>query len=197
MSTQLRLNRGFFARPTADVAEDLLGAYIVVDPGGGPVTARLVETEAYLGTEDPGSHAARGPTPRSAIMFGEVGRLYVYLSYGVHVCANIVAHDGRAGAVLLRAAMVEPSGEEAVRRRRSRVGVATDRLLSGPGNLTAGLGITLADNRIDVCRSSRCRIVGGGPVHVAAGPRIGLSKGAGLPLRFRVPGHIAVSGRRT
>ncbi|MGA9114467.1 MAG: DNA-3-methyladenine glycosylase, partial [Candidatus Dormiibacterota bacterium] len=103
------LPREFFARPTAEVAADLVGARLLCDAGTDrEVEALVVEVEAYLGLEDPASHAHRGPTPRAAIMFGPPGHLYVYLSYGMHFCANVVCEpEGRAGAVLLRAAAVE------------------------------------------------------------------------------------------
>ena len=101
--------REWFARPTEQVARDLIGCALVVDAGSAnAVVARIVETEAYLGTSDPASHAYRGPTPRSRVMFGPAAHLYVYFTYGMHHCANVVTEpDGIAGAVLLRAASVE------------------------------------------------------------------------------------------
>lgn len=120
------LLREFFAGPTTRVATGLVGARLLCDPGtDAEVEALVVEVEAYLGPEDPASHAHRGPTPRAAIMFGPPGHLYVYLSYGVHFCANVVCEpEGRAGAVLLRAAAVEresrPSAAAAARRCRGR-----------------------------------------------------------------------------
>lgn len=179
------------------MAPELLGALLIADPGGGlEVRARIVEVEAYLGADDPASHAHRGPTPRASIMFGEPGRLYVYLSYGMHHCANVVcAPVGTASAVLLRAAVVE-RGEAVVRERRGAATVATDRLLSGPGNLCRGLGILLTDNGADLCGAGRVRLAAaGGAVPVSAGPRIGISRAADLPLRFWWTGHSAVSGR--
>lgn len=172
------------------------------------MVATLVEVEAYLGLTDPASHAHRGPTPRAAIMFGAPGHLYVYLSYGVHHCANLVCEpEGTAGAVLLRSAHVEV-GEEVVRARRvehaaRRVALAPAAarvipphdLLRGPGNLCRGSGIALGDNGIDVCsptarvevwpaeRSSR----------IVRGPRVGITRAADRPLRFALDGHPAVS----
>ncbi len=112
-------DRAWFARPTTEVARDLIGCALVVDAGtADAVAARVVETEAYLGTADPASHAFRGPTPRSAVMFGPAGHLYVYFTYGMHHCANVVTEaDGVAGAVLLRAAVVE-EGVATVSARR-------------------------------------------------------------------------------
>ncbi len=178
------------------VARDLVGASLIADPGSpDEVRARIVEVEAYLGEDDPASHAHRGPTPRSSIMFGPPGHLYVYLSYGVHHCANVVCGaDGTAAAVLLRAAAVD-SGAAVVQARRATPAV-DDRLLSGPGNLCRGLAITAADNGLDLCSGGRIRLEQSPDVPVlSVGPRVGISRGADLPLRFWWTGHPAVSGR--
>lgn len=192
------LPRSFFTRPTTQVARDLVGSHLVADPGtDSEIEAVVVEVEAYLGLEDPASHAHRGPTPRSAIMFGSPGHLYVYLSYGMHLCANVVCEPkGVAGAVLFRAAAVL-AGEEVVRGRRdgpTRI-VETAALLRGPGNLGSGLGLTQADNGLDLCEpGSRLRLTeGAGRIAVAAGPRVGISRAADRPLRFAWAGHPAVS----
>jgi DNA-3-methyladenine glycosylase len=176
------------------VARGLLGCILHADAGTpDQVAARIVEVEAYLGTSDPASHAWRGPTPRARIMFGEPGHLYVYLSYGVHHCANLVTEpQGTAGAVLLRSALVL-EGEEVVRRRRG--GGPLPGLLRGPGNLCRGLGIDRADNGADLC-------AGGGRFWLSrsrrrppilAGPRVGITQAAALPLRFALAGEAAVS----
>jgi len=167
----------------------------VVDAGTGcAVVARIVETEAYLGLEDPASHAFRGPTPRSALMFGVPAHLYVYFTYGMHHCANVVTEvDGVAGAVLLRAAAVE-EGLACVASRRG-AGVAEAALLRGPGNLCRGLGLSRADNGIDLLEpSSRVRIEAS-TVHppIAVSTRIGLRQAADRPLRFTWVGDPAVS----
>ena len=189
-----------------------MGCVLVVDGRTArEVRARIVEVEAYLGLDDPASHAARGPTPRAAIMFGEPAHLYVYLSYGLHHCANLVTEPaGRPGAVLLRAAAVE-MGEETVRGRRAaavqrrRPPVADSRplarplpaaaLLRGPGNLCSGLGLTLADNGLDVeSPGSRLQVVLEATAPpLAVGPRVGISLATGAPLRFCWAGHEAVS----
>lgn len=184
------------------VARDLVGCSLLVDAGTpAEVRARIVEVEAYLGTEDEASHAHRGPTPRAAIMFGEPGHLYVYLSYGMHHCANLVTEvEGKAGAVLLRAAAVE-AGEATVRARRSR-GTAPQRpaaaLLRGPGNLCSGLGVDRSDNGIDVCApGSRMAVLARpAPAPVAAGPRVGITRNAAPHLRFAWTGDPAVSAPR-
>jgi DNA-3-methyladenine glycosylase len=178
------------------VARDLVGALIIADPGTpDEVRARIVEVEAYLGEDDPASHAHRGPTPRSSIMFGPPGHLYVYLSYGVHHCANVVcAAESTAAAVLLRAAAVD-SGAAVVRARRAAPAV-DDRLLSGPGNLCQGLAITAADNGLDLCSGRRIHLEQSPDVPaLSVGPRVGISRATDLPLRFWWTGHPAVSGR--
>lgn len=180
------------------MARDLVGCTLVVDGGtDAEVRAVLVEVEAYLGMSDPASHAYRGPTPRAAIMFGPAGHLYVYLSYGVHHCANVVTEaDGTAGAVLLRAASVI-AGEELVRRRRGAVGATgpAAALLRGPGNLCQGLGIAIADNGTDVTSADARVAVIAAELRppVSRGPRVGISVAAEERLRFAWRGHPAVS----
>jgi DNA-3-methyladenine glycosylase len=187
------------------VAAELVGCRLVVDAGGDDaVVARLVEVEAYLGEDDPASHAHRGPTPRAAIMFGPAGHLYVYFSYGMHHCANLVTEAaGTAGAVLLRSAEVV-TGEAVVRRRRveGRGPAATPPaavgLLRGPGNLCRGLGLDLADNGLDACApGGRLRVLAADvSPEVVRVPRVGISRAAELPLRFVWRGHPAVSSLR-
>jgi DNA-3-methyladenine glycosylase len=180
------------------VAPDLVGALIVTGAGtAAEVRARIVEVEAYRGSDDPASHAFRGPTPRASIMFGQPGHLYVYLSYGMHHCANVVcAPAGTAAAVLLRAAVVE-HGDDTVRARRGDL-APHHRLLSGPGNLCKGLGLAVADNGADLCST--------GPIHLEAGaagaplqsgPRVGIRRATDLPLRFWWAAHPAVSATRS
>jgi DNA-3-methyladenine glycosylase len=172
------------------VARDLIGCFLVVDE----VVARIVETEAYEGRDDPASHAFRGPTRRSAVMFGPAAHLYVYFTYGMHHCANLVTDaDGVPGAVLLRAASVE-EGEAVVASRRGSA-MATAALLRGPGNLCRGLGITLGDDGIDLLApGSRLRIRRGTsdpPITVST--RIGIRVAADRLLRFTWLGDPAVS----
>jgi DNA-3-methyladenine glycosylase len=191
-------SRDWFARPTVEVARDLIGCALVVD-GNGPeaVVARIVETEAYLGLEDPASHAFRGPTPRSAVMFGPPAHLYVYFTYGMHNCANVVTEiDGTAGAVLLRAAAVEEGLATVTTRRGEHV--VTAAMLQGPGNLCRGLGITRADDGIDLLApASRVQIDvrTGGPA-IAASTRVGIRVAADRLLRFSAVGDPAVSRPR-
>lgn len=178
------LPRHFFLRDTAAVARDLIGAWLLHGGAGGP----LVETEAYLGLEDPASHAYRGPTPRSRLMFEEVGRAYVYFSYGNHFCLNVVAHpEGKAGAVLLRA--LEPRlGVEEMSQRRKR----KDLLAAGPGRLCQALGIDLSHNGADMI-AGELKLCSGDPLPVTAGPRIGISKARDAALRFTHQGSRYLS----
>lgn len=180
------LDEAFFARPVAEVAPALLGCVITV----GAASAVIVEVERYQ-QDDPASHSFRGPTPRSAVMFGPPGRLYVYRSYGIHWCANVVCEpEGSAAAVLLRAA--EPvDGLAAMRERR---GVDDLRLLcSGPGRLCQALGIDGAMNAT-VLGAGSVRIAAGAPVgEILVGPRIGISVATERPWRFGVAGSPHLS----
>lgn len=171
-----QFDEAFFARSVQDVAVDLLGCVLVV----GQCAGRIVEVESYP-NDDPASHSFRGPTPRCLTMFGPPGRLYVYRSYGIHWCANVVCEpDGVAGAVLIRA--LQPlDGLEVMRERR---GTDTDRLLcAGPGRLCQALGLTGADDGA-VLGGSRVQLRSGpAPERVLTGPRIGLSVSQDLPWR--------------
>lgn len=173
-------------------ARRLLGATLT----RGDVTVRITEVEAYGGTGDPASHAFGGPTPRSAIMFGPPDVLYVYLSYGMHYCANVVTGaDGDASAVLVRAGAVV-RGIEVARERRG--GVPDDRLARGPANLTQALGITVEQNGArltgpQVLLRRRKELPGEA---ISAGPRVGVSRAADVPWRFWVTGDPTVSAYR-
>ena len=190
------LPAGFFARPAREVAPDLLGKVIRSTVGGDPTAGRIVEVEAYLGAEDPASHAAEriGRTARNAAMFGPPGTLYVYLSYGIHWCMNAVTDRvGHAGAVLIRA--LEPvEGLEVMRARR---GTPDRDLCRGPGRLCQALGVTAALDGHDLATPPLA--FHDGPALEAAavhcGPRIGITKAADWPLRFCEVGSRYVSGR--
>lgn len=177
------------------MARDLVGCKLVVDAGGpDAVVARIVETEAYLGLADPASHAFRGPTQRSAVMFGPPAHLYVYFTYGMHHCANVVTErDGVAGAVLLRAAAVE-EGFATVASRRG-ADVAAVAMLRGPGNLCRGLGITRADDGIDLLEPvSRIHVEGRVErPRITVSTRVGVRLAAERLLRFTWRGDPAVS----
>ena len=192
----------FFARPCLEVAPELLGAYLVHRLADAErLVGRIVEVEAYLGDgSDPGSHAHRGPTERNQAMFGPPGRLYVYRSYGIHTCANVVCEaKGRGAAVLLRA--IEPvEGTSRMRAARGLASGAPEReIANGPGKLTQALGMTLDDyghsllrGRLSLRRPARSDV----PPALARSPRVGLSKGRTLPYRFYVPGNEFVSRAR-
>jgi DNA-3-methyladenine glycosylase len=172
--------------PVDVVAPSLLGCWVVTDRPEGRVALRLTEVEAYSGEGlDPASHAHRGPTPRAEIMFGPPGRLYVYFSYGVHWCANVVVGpEGRGSAVLLRAGEVVV-GEELAFARRPAARVVRD-LARGPARLTQALGIGPDDrgaHLLDAGSSVRLHR-GPAPSAISAGPRVGISLATDLPWRF-------------
>ena len=148
------LKRAFYARPTIDVARDLLGKVVV----HGPTAGMIVETEAYPGGEDLASHSARGITPRTRVIFGQPGHAYVYFIYGMYCCLNVVCEpDGTAGGVLVRA--LEPlTGIEIMQSRRAAARKVED-LASGPGKLTLALAITLQHNGADVTRGTLGRFL--------------------------------------
>jgi DNA-3-methyladenine glycosylase len=180
------LARRFYARDSRTLAPLLLNKVLVHGTGPGRVAARIVEVEAYAGSEDPASHAFRGPTPRNQTMFGPPGRLYVYFTYGMHWCANVVcATDGVASAVLLRAA-APLAGVETMRRRRGPD--RTDRqLCAGPARLTQAFGITGTDDNTDLLRGS-VRILDDGtppPTRPGRSARVGLRAGRGDHDRWR------------
>ncbi len=199
------LSEDFFARDARVVARELLGKLLVAGDGR---VARLVEVEAYLGTDDPGSHAARGPTPRAAAMFGAPGRLYVYFSYGMHWCANLVCGpEGVAAAVLLRAAQpLEGLEQMAAERARGGRAPAVRDLCRGPGRLAAAFGLSGQDNGLPAVAVPGCgqrlELVddGAGPGgQVVVTTRTGLSpaRGAELPYRFVVAASLWASGKAT
>ena len=189
----MKLPRSFYDRPTLDVARDLLGKVLVHDRRGVRTSGAIVEVEAYIGEADPACHAAPGPTPRNAPMYGAAGHVYVYLNYGIHWMVNIVTESrGSPAAVLIRA--LDPiEGIEVMRRRRG--GPATDQdLCRGPGNLTKAMGITQSENRADLL-GPRLYIEDRGLQmgSIAWGPRIGINVGKEHPWRAWVSAHSAVS----
>ena len=197
------LTSDFYARPTLDVARDLLGKLLVHRTAEGVAAGRIVEVEAYIGEDDPACHAAPGPTERNAPLYGPPGIAYVYLNYGLHYLVNAVTEErGSPAAVLIRA--LEPvDGLEVMRHRRSRARwrrgkpVPPDHeLCRGPGNLTAALGITLDQNRLPLTRRPLTIEDDGVKIaRVSWSPRIGISVGTEHHWRCIVPGNRAVSGR--
>lgn len=200
-----KLSRAFYDRPTLDVARDLIGKVLVHNRRGVVTSGAIVEVEAYIGESDPACHAAPGPTRRNEPLYGPPGYAYVYFNYGIHSLVNVVTEaDGWPAAVLIRA--LDPlDGIAVMRRRRARtmrgrragtaVGTGDHALCRGPGNLTMAMGITLAENRLDLLGDrlfieDRARPVG----EIVWGPRIGITVGVEAPWRAFVKGHLAVSG---
>lgn len=199
------LRRNVFNRDPRKVAHDLLGKLVVRRQGRKVLAGRIVETEAYLGSGDLAAHAAAGRTARNAVLFGPPGHAYVYFIYGVHYCLNISCQpDGEAGCVLIRA--LEPiTGLREMARARGMTDLDFDsvrdlrKLASGPGKLTAALGITrVRDNGKDMVSSkSNLRVVDDGfsVGKIATTRRIGISKSAEKPLRYVIAGNIFTSGK--
>jgi len=191
------LGSSFFARPAPEVARDLLGKFVVSTAQGVRTGGRIVETEAYLGPDDPGSHAAtRAVTRRNAVMYGSPGTAYVYFTYGQHHMLNLIAQpEGTAAGVLVRA--IEPTvGIETIRKRRG--GVADRSLTDGPGKVAEALGLTLEDNAVPL-GTGRLEVLDGLPPieGIRVSGRVGLTEGHELPLRFYLEGHPGVSRART
>ena len=198
-----RLTRSFYDRDAPAVARDLIGCVFLHDHPPGRVGVRLVEVEAYRGEQDPGSHGYRGETQRTRTMFGPPGRLYVYFTYGMHWCANVVCGaPGTCEAVLLRAG--EPViGAENMRTRRPRI--VDDRLLaSGPARLAQAMGIGREHDGATLLRGGRMWMVEDAVTaefrarEIAQTARVGLAPGRGeaIPWRFVVPGHPYASRPR-
>lgn len=185
----------FFARPTEVVARELLGKVLIGTIDGAPCGGTIVETEAYLGAHDPGSHAStKGVTARNRVMYGPPGCLYVYFTYGNHHMLNLVTEsEGTAGAVLIRA--IEPVlGVDVMGARRG--GRTGSEVANGPGKVAQALGLGLAHNGEPLGRS--LFIYDAPPVaRVERSGRVGLSSGHELPLRFYVAGSAHVSRGRT
>lgn len=160
----------------------------------GGVSVILTEVEAYLGASDAASHTFRGKTPRNAAMFGPPGRLYVYVSYGIHRAANLVcAPEGEGQGCLLRAGRIT-AGEDIARARRGDVPFA--RLASGPGNLGKAMGFDLEHNGLAL-GSALSLTPPDTPARYVRGPRIGISKNTQAPLRFWIPGDGTVTTPRS
>ncbi|MFJ5687957.1 DNA-3-methyladenine glycosylase [Streptomyces sp. NPDC093099] len=195
------LPRDFFDRPVLEVAPDLLGRTLIRDTDDGPIELRLTEVEAYAGAIDPGSHAFRGRTDRNAVMFGPPGHAYVYFTYGMWHCLNLVCGpEGMASGVLLRAGEIGVGVELA---RKRRLSARHDReLAKGPARLATALEVDRALNGTDVCAGpdAPLSILAGTPVppdQVRSGPRTGVGgDGAVHPWRFWIGDDPSVSPYR-
>lgn len=189
------LTSAFYARDTVRVAGDLLGKCLVRVRGHTRMVGRIVEAEAYKGSEDPASHAFRGVTRRNAPMFAEAGHAYIYFTYGNHYCLNVTTEPrGTAGAVLIRA--LEPlKGLQSMRRLRP--GVSDLELTNGPGKLTKAMGIDLALNEVDMTKPGPLFIVDSGPedFRVNQSPRVGIRQGTDRLWRFYIADNAYVSRR--
>jgi DNA-3-methyladenine glycosylase len=187
--------RAWLARPASEVAPELLGWRLSHGTAEGTVTVELTEVEAYLGQDDPASHAYRGPTARNSVMFGHAGHLYTYLSYGMHWCCNVVTGvDGHASAVLLRAGRVV-EGEDLARSRRGPR-VRDTGLARGPGCLGQALGLGREHNGADLLADGELRLrppTEHVPVEVRSGHRVGVTLAHDVPWRFWVDGDPTVS----
>ena len=207
--------RDFFARPSVEVAPDLLGCVLEHETADGLVAVELTEVEAYAGRSDPASHAYRGKTARNAVMFGPPGHAYVYFTYGMHFCVNMVClgEAGSASAVLLRAGRIT-AGEGLARARRTRgtTAIAPRDLARGPARLCQALAINRSQDGADVVSAgSPLRMLSGAghparsavlalekglpatPRRIVTGPRVGVSSAAEIPWRFWYDGDPTVS----
>jgi DNA-3-methyladenine glycosylase len=202
------LPRSFYARPTLQVAENLLGKVLLHRTRAGLTSGIIVEVEAYVGEADPACHAAPGPTERNAPLYGSPGHAYVYLNYGVHYLMNVVTEPkGSPAAVLVRA--LEPlEGIALMRARRARARtarhlkqsrrVSDHELCKGPGNVTHAMGISLRENRLDLLGDVLYIEDRGVPVkEIAWSPRIGITKGKEKQWRCFSTTSGAVSGLRS
>ncbi|MFD4633026.1 DNA-3-methyladenine glycosylase [Streptomyces sp. NPDC058284] len=195
------LTRDFFDRPVLEVAPDLLGRVLVRDSPDGPIELRLTEVEAYAGEVDPGSHAYRGQTARNGVMFGPPGHMYVYFTYGMWHCMNLVCGpEGKAGAVLLRAGEIT---EGAALARTRRLSARNDKeLAKGPARLATALDVDRRLDGSDVCGDpdSPFSVLTGTPPasdQVMSGPRTGVSGEGGVhPWRFWTANDPTVSPYR-
>jgi DNA-3-methyladenine glycosylase len=202
----MKLPRAFYDRPTLDVARDLLGKVLVHRRRGTITSGTIVEVEAYIGESDPACHAAPGLTQRNAPLYGRPGLAYVYLNYGIHSLVNVVTEaEGQPAAVLIRA-LAPIDGIYVMRRRRSRTTkgrralngriLPAQDLCRGPGNVTMAMGITLAQNELDLL-GDRLFIEDRGiePGTIVWSARIGIRVGTDRMWRAYVDGHPAVSAR--
>ncbi|MGA5320515.1 DNA-3-methyladenine glycosylase [Streptomyces seoulensis] len=198
---RMPLPREFFDRPVLEVAPDLLGRLIVRTTPDGPIALRLTEAEAYDGPNDPGSHAYRGRTPRNDVMFGPPGHVYVYFTYGMWHCMNLVCGpEGTASGVLLRAGEIV-EGAELTRERR--LSARNDKeLAKGPARLATALDIDRSLDGTDACApgDTPIRVLAGTPVppeQVRSGPRTGVAGDGGVhPWRFWIADDPTVSPYR-
>ncbi len=194
MTVPTALDRRFFERDSREVAPDLLNKVLV----HGETQGRIVEVEAYCGANDPAAHTYRGRTARNATMFGPPGHLYVYFSYGMHWCANVVCEPEGIGTAVLLRALAPLQGVEVMERRRRQAKRPTD-LCSGPAKLCQALAIDGAHDGVDLVGSGGIGIVDDGvpaPARPVCTTRVGITKGVEHQWRWYVPGDPNVSRPR-
>jgi len=187
------LDHDFFARDTVLVAQELLGKLLCRQSPEGLLAGRIVETEAYLGKNDPACHSARSHTKRNHAMFGSAGRHYVYVSYGIHLCYNVTTdREDIPAAVLLRA--LEPLlGVTGMQARRGEK-IPFHKLAAGPGNLCRAMGISMADNDTSALRGTLYFMDDGfQAAEIVTTGRVGISQGQDMLLRFYLAGHPCIS----
>src|SRR5579871_1617748 len=203
LSSVQPLSRAFFARDPRRVARQLLGKVLVREGSASsvPLTARIVEVEAYLGEEDPAAHAASGRTLRNSVLFGPPGHAYIYFIYGNHYCLNVSCEpEGQAGCVLFRALEPLTGTERMAKARGIELHSPKDfiRLTSGPGRLCAAFCITRSgENGMDLTTDKSSLWIGEDGYksgQIAVSPRIGITKAAEHPLRYFLAGNPFVSG---
>ena len=184
------LPRRFYINDTKQVAKDLLGKVLIRKIGRRVLSGIIIETEAYKGKNDPASHAAKKKTERNKIMFGEAGHAYVYFTYGMHYCFNVVAkkEDDESGAVLVRAIQPQQGIKHMIKNRKTDV---TSNLANGPGKLTQAMQITLKQYDFDLTRNTSLFIVDGEkPTKIIAKPRIGIKEGTDKLWNFSVKNYL-------
>lgn len=196
LTRELLLQQDFFCRKTDVVAKELLGTYIVYHHIQGDIAAMIVETEAYMGSNDAACHSAVGKTKRNSVMFGEAGRCYFYRIYGVHTCFNITTDTPDVAAAVLIRGMVPIAGIPFL--SANRPGVPAERLLQGPGNICKAMGWDLSFNGLSVCeKNSRIALYAAGNSssdgEIVQTIRVGISKEKDALLRFYLKGSPGVS----
>ena len=184
------LSRKFYINDTKQVAKDLLGKQLVRKIGKQMLSGIIIETEAYKGKNDPASHAARKKTERNKIMFGEVGHAYVYFTYGMHYCFNVVAkkENDESGAVLVRAIQPQQGIKQMIKNRKTDV---ISNLTNGPGKLAQAMQITLKQYDLDLTNSTSMFILDGKkPTKIIAKPRVGIKEGTDKLWNFSVKNYL-------
>lgn len=187
-----KLKRKFFEKPTLKVAKELLGKYLVVKKRGGLASGKIVETEAYIGKKDPASHAYRGVTPRTKLMYGKPGYAYIYLTYGMYYCLNFITEkEGFPAAVLVRAVEPKEGLDLMIKRRKIK---KIENLTNGPGKLCKAFGLDKSLNGADICSDviwieDRKE----NPEKIVSASRIGINVGKGKKWRFYIAENRFVS----